>query len=167
MNTLDIYVRYSAGAYSTNRIGKLSASSTSSAQSAAERLADKLFGPALQRIERVGDEVNCASVWRVTADASAYAYCWATGEIEFGDTVPIDAIAFAKGPLRALKQRVAVLARHGYKPDQLLVPGVPEAPNQNAGMDALVEFTKWAAKANGEPRVHRVVFGPQAVLDAS
>jgi hypothetical protein len=163
MNRLNIYVRYSGGAYNC-RHGKLTASSTSSGQAAAERLGSKLYGPSLQRVERIGAEVNCASLWLATADPTWHAWCWATGLIEFGDVIPEDACHFASGPRRALMQVVAVVARHGQgkSAGALLVPGVPEAPNQKQGMDALLAFERWLEPRNGKKDGYGVVFGPAA-----
>ena len=76
------------------------------------------------------------------------AWCWRTGEIEFGDTLPTDkpdgsgAIEIAQGPIYALKGRVSALARHGYKDRTLLVPGIPEAPND---ADAIKALDDWLA----------------------
>lgn len=72
------------------------------------------------------------------------AYCFASGQIEFGITVPDGALALAKGAARPLKQAVEVLARHGYEPGVLLVPGVPEARSFEEAKAAVVRFVTWA-----------------------
>jgi len=75
------------------------------------------------------------------------AYCWASGEIKFvpaGEHVPDGAVVFAKGGKNKLCTRILACARHGYKPGVLLVPGVPEAKDQSAAMDALIAWTRWA-----------------------
>lgn len=162
MNTLDIYVRYSAGAYSC-RLGKLTASSTMSGEAAAQRLAEKVFGPALIRVERVGDEVNCASAWLATADPVEFAWAWADGSIEFGATVPDDAIVIARGLRRALVQVVSGLA--ATRSGQPWVPDVAPGMDQ---VDARVNLSLWVNKhapENGNParlgvlmlRAHEVV----------
>lgn len=76
------------------------------------------------------------------------AWCWATGLIEIGDALPADgpdgggAIEIARGPKFALKGQLAALARHGIGASEgcLLVPGVPEADDQEAKGDALSAF---------------------------
>lgn len=159
MHVIDVRVVYRCAAYTTNRINGMTSSSTSCAAHAAARQAEKLFGPALQRVEKV-DEQYQASLWRVTADADEFAWCWATGLIEFGDKVPEGACVFAKGPRRALRAAVEVAARHGIgaSAGRLLVPGVPEAETEHAGMTALLDFIKWRAKGNGAKDSHGVVF---------
>lgn len=87
------------------------------------------------------------------------AYCFASGLIEFGNRVPKGAIAFAHGPESILVDLVKSRARHGYQTrvidgrptkipgsDTLLVPGIPEAPDQSAALDALHAWLKWASK---------------------
>lgn len=159
MNTVDIVVRDSCGAYVTNRINGVSSSSTSSAEFAARRQAEKLFGAALQGVAKVDQRAD-ASVWRVTADADIYAFAWATGLIQFGGEIPAGACAFAKGPDRALRLVVATVARHA-KPrssGKLLVPGVPEAEGQDAGMTAFLEWQRWCQKRNGKKDAFGVEF---------
>lgn len=84
------------------------------------------------------------------------AFCYASGLIEFGRTMPDGALLIAEGPAKPLRDFIAATARHGYKTrqvkgrpqkipstDNLLVPGVPEAPNQDAGCDALMRHCDW------------------------
>lgn len=76
------------------------------------------------------------------------AWCWASGLIEIGDTVPSDgAIQIASGPKANLQGRLSVLARHGQgaSAGMLLVPGVPEADSQQAKGDALAAWLAWCA----------------------
>jgi hypothetical protein len=88
-----------------------------------------------------------------------HAYCYASGLIEFGRKVPDGALPFASGPAKALRSFVEPLARHGYKTrrvrgrptkipgtDCLLVPGIPEAPDQDKALDALHAFMGWIGK---------------------
>ncbi|MDP2008202.1 MAG: hypothetical protein Q8K45_21230 [Rubrivivax sp.] len=153
MNSIDIYVRYSCAAYVTNTKHGIRSSSTMSASAAANLQAQKLFGPALQSVTCVDDQ-GLASVWRVRADADKVAWCWATGLIEFGDEVPADAVAIAFGPDRALRSVVEVAARNA-KPSsggQLLVPGVPEARDQQEGMAALLSWMRWHGKGQRAKR---------------
>ena len=94
------------------------------------------------------------------------AWCWASGLIEIGETEPKDAadgsgcIVFASGPAAFLKARVSTLARHGQgaSAGKLLVPGVPEAEDKIAAVDALKAWVAWAAKGNGSRRSNGVTF---------
>jgi hypothetical protein len=74
-----------------------------------------------------------------------FAWCWASGLIEFGTETPSGAIAIASGPADLLRLRVGAIARHGIGANEgkLLAPGVVEAPNQNAACDALIALVKW------------------------
>jgi len=94
------------------------------------------------------------------AKATHCAYCWASGLIQFGEigTAPKAAIEFARGPEAALKETVAAVAREGQGASEgkLLVPGLPEAPNQHAGIDALESFVAWCGRVL---RVNGVTFG--------
>lgn len=86
------------------------------------------------------------------------AFCFASGLIEFGRSVPSGAIVIARGPAKELRDFIEVNARHGYRTrliggrrtkvpgtDTLLVPGIPEAPNQRVAGDALAQWSKWIA----------------------
>lgn len=86
------------------------------------------------------------------------AWCWASGLIEIGDALPsAEAIEIARGPKYALEGAISVAARHGKGTgaDQLLVPGVPEAPDQAAGLQALQEWLEWRSRLKSR---HGVVF---------
>lgn len=71
-----------------------------------------------------------------------FAFCWASGLIEFGESVPTGAILIARGPKVDLKFEIEVMARHGRgnSDGKLLVPGIPEAADQRAAGDALKIF---------------------------
>lgn len=70
------------------------------------------------------------------------AYAWATGRIDFGQRMPSGALPIAKGPARKLRGVIAATARLSYDGKVWLVPGVPEAPNENAAVDALIAYGK-------------------------
>lgn len=95
------------------------------------------------------------------------AYCYASGLIEFGNRIPKGGLVIARGPEKQLRDFIEVKARHGYRTkvingrptkirgsDTLLVPGVPEAPNQVVGLSALHAWMKWIAI--GAPKGVRV-----------
>ncbi|MDO9094480.1 MAG: hypothetical protein Q8R98_12085 [Rubrivivax sp.] len=161
LNSLQIQVRDRNQAFTTSRIRGMSCSSTSSAELAARRLAEKLFGSALQEVQ-LQAQLGVHSTFLATADANIKAWCFACGTIGFGTEEPDGAVVFATGPDRALREVVEVAARHA-KPRSsgtLLVPGVPEAPNQEAGMTALMDWVAWRAPRNGQRGSFGVVFGP-------
>ncbi|EBE9055668.1 host nuclease inhibitor protein [Salmonella enterica] len=69
------------------------------------------------------------------------AYCWASGLIEFGNTLPEGALPIIVGEEKQVRDVVGVLARHAYNGD-LLVPGIPEAADQNEAREALERFSR-------------------------
>lgn len=69
------------------------------------------------------------------------AYCWASGLIEFGYFVPEGALPIITGKEKDVRDEVGVLARHAYNGD-LLVPGIPEAADQNEARKALERFSR-------------------------
>lgn len=84
------------------------------------------------------------------------AFCYASGLIEFGRRVPKGALPIAEGPSKPLRDFINGVARHGYKTkkvkgrptkipgtDVLLVPGVPEAPDQGKAYAAWVSWRNW------------------------
>ncbi len=77
------------------------------------------------------------------------AYCWASGLIEFGESVPDGAIPVAHGPKADLKYEIQVMARHGKgeSSGKLIVPGIPEADDQRAAGDALERFLVRGSKS--------------------
>lgn len=69
------------------------------------------------------------------------AYCWASGLIEFGHTLPEGALPIVTGNEKQVRDVVGVLARHAYNGD-LLVPGIPEAASQDEAREALERFSR-------------------------
>ena len=75
------------------------------------------------------------------------AFCWASGLIGFGRSTPKGALPIAHSRSKnLLHDLIEVQARHGWKNGVLLVPGVPEAPSQVAGLQALERFITHLAK---------------------
>lgn len=68
------------------------------------------------------------------------AHCDASGVIEFSNTCPPGHLPIAAGPADKLRELIMGACRHAYDGVTLLVPGIPEAPNQSAGLDALKRF---------------------------
>ena len=83
------------------------------------------------------------------------AYCYPSGLIDFGNTIPKGARIIARGPEKELRDFIAVKARHVRRGGDLLVPGVPEADNQIAAAEALQKWAKWIAI--GAPKGVRVL----------
>ncbi len=68
------------------------------------------------------------------------AFCYRKGQIGFGRSVPDGALLLGSGPARTLREKVSGLARHAYDNITLLVPGVPEAPDDTAALKAVGVF---------------------------
>lgn len=75
-----------------------------------------------------------------------HAYCFANGVIGLGRRTPKGAIVFARGPAKAVRDLVARSSRLAYDNVTWLVPGVPEAPDQEAAMTALLTHIAWLRK---------------------
>ena len=75
------------------------------------------------------------------------AFAWRTGRIDFAQRVPKGALLIASGKAKMVRSTLTALARNAYDGKTLLVPGVPEAENDAAALDALIAFCKWV-----EPR---------------
>lgn len=165
-NTTEITVKLSSGSHVTSTVNGNRASSTMSAQAAAERLGEKVYGPALKKVSKMRDTTAGVEIWKLVPDDTWVAFAWASGLIGFSvpSAVPEGAVAFARGPERSLRQLVAVLAREGKGKSQgkLLVPGVVEAENQHDGMTAMIEWTNWCALRNGKGHAFGVVFESNA-----
>lgn len=67
------------------------------------------------------------------------AYCWRTGLIGFGQSVPRGAVEILRGKGAEFRRSVTVQARHGYD-GALLVPGVPEAMGDLDAAQAVKRF---------------------------
>lgn len=76
------------------------------------------------------------------------AYVWANGVVDFGNETPEGAIEFANGQGEKFIESIQVLCRLAYpryedgkkQSDQWLMPGVPEAQNDEEASDAVVRF---------------------------
>lgn len=71
------------------------------------------------------------------------AYCYASGHIEFGSKCPGGALPLVRGPDQEVRDFIAGVARLAYDNETWLVPGVPEAEDQEKAMDALLRFEAW------------------------
>ena len=121
----------------------------------------KLSG--VQCHDQVCPRCGCKSFYDLTP---WFAWAWASGLIEMGETPPANAsdgsgcILFAKGPRADLEAVVKTLARHGKcsSAGRLLVPGVPEAENSIAAVDALSTWVDWCVERNVRYAKRGVVF---------
>ena len=77
------------------------------------------------------------------------AYCYRSGELGVARREPAGAIALLRGPARTLRAAVEVGARHSYNPGVLLVPGIPEATDDDAALVAAATWARWMAKRPG------------------
>lgn len=78
---------------------------------------------------------------------TSFAYCDRAGVIGIADSmasIPNGVIVFADGPREQLEERLSARARHAYDEVTLLVPGIPEAPNEAGAMAAFDRWHKWA-----------------------
>ena len=69
------------------------------------------------------------------------AFCWASGQIDFGTTLPEGAIPVASGRPDSLRRVIAGMARIAYRNHTLLVPGIPEAIDGDSAIAALEQFS--------------------------
>lgn len=95
---------------------------------------------------------------RLNKKGQTLAYVWASGLLGFTDgPCPEGALPITRGTGGAWKKKIEVLCRLSRDGSgQYFVPGIPEAINQNAALDALKRFIGWLqecdnrAKARGE-----------------
>lgn len=71
-----------------------------------------------------------------------YAVCDRRGVIEFADHVDEGLLPIGRGYPRKLREIVEVNARRAYQRGVLLVPGIPEAVDDNAALDAWERFRR-------------------------
>jgi hypothetical protein len=74
------------------------------------------------------------------------AYCWRSGVIEFGTKVPEGCIEIARGKESVVRKAISATARMAHDNKTLLVPGVPEAADDQAAGDALAAHLQWLKK---------------------
>lgn len=106
----DIYVKDHGGEYVTSTVRGERASCTMSAECAAQRLAVKLFGPALVRVREIKEGNQFVTRWCAEADDEAWASCDDMGQIVVAPYIPVQNTGLAHGPHRAL---VHLMQQHG------------------------------------------------------
>lgn len=153
MAPITIRCTFSNGAYHARASGyKATASSAESARKAAGRLIEKLRpGVVIDRIERVGDGANAAlSVYQYHFKSNDItAYCFGSGHIQFGPSIPDGAIGIAVGDREKVLDIIEVTARLSrHDNETLFVPGVPEAQTQREGLTALARYIQYLGQRN-------------------
>lgn len=73
------------------------------------------------------------------------AFCWRNGVIEFGRSVPPGTLEIASAPAKKLKPVIIATARLAKDKETLLVPGVPEAADDDLAMGAVLAYRRWIA----------------------
>ena len=58
-------------------------------------------------------------------------------------TAPFISAHIREGERQELRDLLEAVSRHAYDGETLLVPGVPEAPDQSAAMDAFLDWLGW------------------------
>ncbi|WPN56667.1 hypothetical protein [Pseudomonas sp. P9_31] len=157
MEYIDIRVRYSTGAYHASVSGqKVTASSSISERDASKALLCKLQPDAeLERIELLSvGHFGSATCIRLhlkcrEQEMKITAYCFASGHIEFGSTVPDGAIALAIGEDKTVREIISGTAQLSRQDNETwFVPGVAGAPNQREGILAMARYIQWLGKSN-------------------
>lgn len=91
-------------------------------------------------------ETPCPCI-RERAEVMHIACCFRSGEIVIVSAdaiIPDGVIAFARGAHERLEKIISTRARHSYHAEHYLVPGVPEADDGDAAVDALSAWVAWA-----------------------
>lgn len=75
--------------------------------------------------------------------ATLTAFCWSSGIIEFGTSVPEGALPIITGPADLVTSTIEATSRHAHDEKTFLVPGVPEADSDASAVDALKAYVNW------------------------
>lgn len=142
------------------------ASSTSSAQIAAERLGEKLYGPALIRVLKTGEDSTFVDLWRAEADEDHWASCDDEGLVYVMPVIPPLNTGLAHGPKRALLLTLSsVLEPLGRTvlDKKLIVLGVAEAATREAKDLAIAAWLRKQSARNGKRGSLSVLFSTTVV----
>ena len=77
-----------------------------------------------------------------------HVYCWRSGQIEIGDSVPEGAMHIASGQEDIVREHIQGTARLAHDNETYLVPGVPEAESDSAAITAVCRYVQWLGKRN-------------------
>jgi hypothetical protein len=72
--------------------------------------------------------------------------CWRSGLVELADFAPEGAIELGEVRTKAQRDKLDVICRHARTGDDRFIPGVPEADDDDAAMDAVIEFMQQMKK---------------------
>lgn len=78
--------------------------------------------------------------------------CWRSGEAEIVSRAPVGSATLMTGPRSRLEKLLSVHARHAYDGKTLLVPGLPEAGDDDAAVRAVRLFQLRLERATIVPR---------------
>lgn len=158
----EFYVKSEGGAYTTTTVRGCRASCTHSAQVAAAHMAEKLFGCALVRVEKVDDSNHFTTRWIAHAAAEEYASVGDDGLLDVSPTIPVSNTAVAKGPGPALIKVVGGLALFSPGPDPAHrfaeVPDMAQATSREEKDAVLLAWLRFCAKATRPKDSLGVVF---------
>ena len=70
------------------------------------------------------------------------AFVYRSGLVRLDTFVPDAALEVGDGPKEILEPILGVVSRHAYNNVDLLCPGVPEAADDTAALDAVINFEK-------------------------
>lgn len=76
-----------------------------------------------------------------------HAYCYRSGHIDLGRSVPAGTLPLAKAPAKKLRDTLDGLARLAYDNRTLIVPGLPEATDDDAALNAVLRFRRRLTRA--------------------
>jgi hypothetical protein len=79
------------------------------------------------------------------------AYCYRSGEIEIGTDVPTSGILLARGEEKVLKEAISARARLAYDNKTFLVPGIPEATDEETALLAARTFSQLLLEGEAAP----------------
>lgn len=153
----EIFVKATGGDNITNTIRGERGSSTTGPFYAAQRLAERLFGPALISVTEVKEGNSFTTKWQAEADPVEWASVDETGRIAIGPFIPPLNTGLAHGPRRALLAVIVCRAEritlhHGdpYRLHGLAVPGVAEAATREAKDQAIAAWLQLHSRCNGK-----------------
>lgn len=146
-NKLQINVREGYGTYSVAKKG-IVASCTASAEAAARRFAEKLWGQGTHKARMVERAKATNQVWEIEKanDSPLKAFVYRSGLVAFDIETPEGALEVGTGPADLLQAVVGAVSRHAYNNVDLLCPGVPEATNEVEALDAVMAFEQHIKK---------------------
>lgn len=159
IDVTEITVKDAGGAYATATYKGQKASSTASAQEACTRLGRKIYGKGFRHVLRcdaMPDDAANMSRWMITSKYIINASVNQEGAITFGTTVPPFHTLLATGPEDALQAVLEVLC--GTCRPYLYVPGMKEAADDQAAIDALMKFAAFHRSGNGRTGRYGVEF---------